>query len=125
MSFETKLGDEFLKVPKLAAEGTNWVTYKDRLLWSVEARGLGGHLDGSETEPEDPKSLDAEMKAWRMGEAVVKQQIAGTLPDTLFMQIKRLKSAYEIFRHLAKLFEQRSRVVAVEILRKMQNLRCR
>ncbi|KIK16308.1 hypothetical protein PISMIDRAFT_269806 [Pisolithus microcarpus 441] len=127
MSFETKLGDEFLKVPKLAAEGTNWVTYKDRLLWSVEARGLGGHLDGSETEPEDPKSLTgrgeswapttsaekkevevwkAEMKTWQMGKAIIKQQIAGTLPNTLFTQIKRLKSAYEIFRHLAKLFEQ-------------------
>ncbi|KIK22992.1 hypothetical protein PISMIDRAFT_101446 [Pisolithus microcarpus 441] len=124
MSFETKLGDEFLKVPKLTADGTNWVTYKDRLLWSVEARGLGGHLDGSETEPEDPKLLSAEMKTWRMGEAVVKQQVAGTLPNTLFTQIKQLKTSHEIFNHLAKLFEQRSRVVAVEILRKMQNLRC-
>ncbi|KIK11367.1 hypothetical protein PISMIDRAFT_122819 [Pisolithus microcarpus 441] len=97
MSFETKLGDEFLKVLKLAAEGTNWVTYKDRLLWSVEARGLGGHLDGLETEPEDRKSLTGRGESWAPTTSAEKKEIAGTLPDTLFTQIKRLKSAYEIF----------------------------
>ncbi|KIJ04607.1 hypothetical protein PAXINDRAFT_40262, partial [Paxillus involutus ATCC 200175] len=64
------------------------------------------------------------LKEWQIGEAVVKQQIAGTIPDTLFLQVKSLATANSIFTYLAKLFEQRSRIVSVEILRKMQALRC-
>jgi len=128
MSTSTKLGDDFLRVPKLAADGENWVTYKDRLQWSVDARGLLGHLDGTETKPVDPSTLTgrgaswvpasademkevvvykATMKEWRMGEAIVKQQIAGTIPDTL-----------------SNMFEQRSRIVSVELLRKLQEQKC-
>ena len=46
------------------------------------------------------------MKEWRMGEAVVKQQIAGTIPDSLFIQIKGLETAKDIFAHLLNLFEK-------------------
>ena len=48
MSSTTKLGDEFLCVPKLDVTGTNWVIYKDRFLWSIDAHGLLEHIDGSE-----------------------------------------------------------------------------
>jgi hypothetical protein len=57
MSFTTKLGDDFLRVPKLTADGENWVTYKERLLWSIDARGLVGHLDSTTTKPVDPATL--------------------------------------------------------------------
>ena len=106
-SSTTKLGDDFLRVPKLDIAGVNWVVYKDRFLWSVDARGLLDHLEGTKGEPTDPldetvraagKPLDkaqtlAEVewkkaiKEWKQGEAVVKQQIAGTIPDSLFMKI--------------------------------------
>jgi hypothetical protein len=49
-SFTSKLGNDFLRVPKLASDGKNWVVYKDRLRLSVQARGLAGHL-GSHTQP--------------------------------------------------------------------------
>jgi len=145
MSTSTKLGDDFLHVPKLAADGENWVTYKDRLQWSIDARGLLGHLDGTEKKPVDPSTLmgrgaswvpstademkeivvyNSTNKEWRMGEAVVKQQIASTIPDTLFIQIKGLATAKEIFTYLANMFKQRSRIVSVELLRKLQELKC-
>ena len=52
MSFSTttKLGDDFLCVPRLDVAGINWVVYKDRFLWSVDARGLLDHLEGTEKE---------------------------------------------------------------------------
>jgi len=40
-----------MKVPRLEAGGANWVVYKDRFLWAVDARGLLEHVDGSEREP--------------------------------------------------------------------------
>ncbi|KAF8074878.1 hypothetical protein FPV67DRAFT_1376124, partial [Lyophyllum atratum] len=129
----TKLGDDFLRIPKLDVSGSNWVIYKDRLLWSVDARGLLDHLDGSEGEPVDPISdrdestalteaeirLEAEwkkaLKLWRQGEAVVKQQIAGTIPDSLFMKIRGFGTAQEIWEALAGDFQNKSRMVSVDL----------
>ncbi|KAF8055422.1 hypothetical protein FPV67DRAFT_1363413, partial [Lyophyllum atratum] len=129
----TKLGDDFLRIPKLDVSGSNWVIYKDRLLWSVDARGLLDHLDGSESEPVDPISdrdestalteaeirLEAEwkkaLKLWRQDEAVVKQQIAGTIPDSLFMKIRGFGTAQEIWEALAGDFQNKSRMVSVDL----------
>ena len=58
-SFTSKLGDDFLHVPKLASDGKNWVVYKDRLTLSVQAHGLGGHLDGTTTKPKQPAVTQA------------------------------------------------------------------
>ena len=110
MSFSTtaKPGDEFLHVPRLDIAGINWVVYKDRFLWSIDARGLLDHLEGTEVKPtdlidaniradskplnEEKKLVDIEwkkaVKEWRQGEDVVKQQIAGTILDSLFMKIR-------------------------------------
>ncbi|KAG1850013.1 hypothetical protein F4604DRAFT_1593154 [Suillus subluteus] len=136
-SSNSKLGEDFLHVPKLVADGENWMTYKDRLSWSVDARGFLGHLDGIEKKPIDPSMLSGRgaswlptmsdelrelstyqsaMKEWRMGKAIMKQQIAGTIPDSLFIQVKNLTTAAEIFTYLSNLFEKRSRVVSVELL---------
>jgi len=144
-SSNTKLGDDFLRVPKLAADGENWMTYKDRLSWSVDARGFLGHLEGTEKKPVDPLTLSgrgaswilttsdeireltaykAAMKEWRLGEAITKQQIAGMIPDSLFIQVKSLATAGEIFMYLSNLFEKHSQVVSVKLLRKLQDQKC-
>ena len=46
-----KLDNDLMKVPKLEAGGVNWVVYKVRFVWSIDARGLLEHVDGSEREP--------------------------------------------------------------------------
>ena len=105
MSVSTKLGDEFLRIPKLDVSGTNWVIFKDRFTWALDARGILDHIDGTSKEPAYPISeKDAEkplteeqtklegewkkdMKEWKMGEAIAKQQIASSIPDSLFMKV--------------------------------------
>ena len=138
MSFSTtKLGDEFLRVPKLDVAGINWVVYKDRFLWSIDARGLLDHLEGTKEELTDP--IDALIRAnvamkplddaqvlvetewkkavteWRQGEAVVKQQIAGTIPDSLFMKIRGKGTAREIWDGLGDDFQKKSQMVSVDL----------
>ena len=49
-----KLGDDFLRIPKLDVSGSNWVIFKDRFLWSVDAHGLTEHVDGTSQSPKDP-----------------------------------------------------------------------
>ena len=51
-----KLGNDLMKVPRLEAGSTNWVVYKDRFLWSVDAWGLLEHVDGSPKESQYAQS---------------------------------------------------------------------
>ena len=58
-SFTLKLGDDFLRLPKLTSDGRNWVIYKDGLMLSVQACALKGHLDGTTTKPTEPTVTQA------------------------------------------------------------------
>ena len=139
-----KLSDDLMKVPKLDVSGTNWVIYKDRFLWAVDARGLLHHVDGSGWEPRRPPiarkpildgdgkevgtedapdetdkqrlaTYQIELKAWRQGEAIVKQQIAATIPDSLFMKIRTQGTAMDIWQALTADFQNKSRMVSVDL----------
>ena len=149
MSVSTKLGDEFLRIPKLEVSGTNWVIFKDRFTWALDARGILDHIDGSATEPAKPEAkelgsdtteeqktaeaekqekLEAEwkkdVKEWKQGEAIAKQQIASSIPDSLFMKVWAKGTAYDIWTELEKHFEKRSRMVSIDLRRRLQELRC-
>lgn len=84
------MGDEHrINVPKLAADGTNWVVYRDRMAWAMESRALADHLT-NQTMPQAyatagvVNGLDAPTR-WALGEAAVKQAIAASVPDSVFM----------------------------------------
>ena len=160
MSTSMKLGDDLMKVPKLEVTGSNWVIYKDRFSWAIDARGLLEHIDGSAWEPikpsivmkktaegleegaetgtgdsgaveelteADKKRLEEwteKLRVWKLGEAVVKQQIAATIPDSLFMKIRGKGTAHEIWEALTKDFQNKSRMVSVDLRRRLQQQRC-
>ena len=145
MTTTTKLGDEFLRIPKLDVSGSNWVLYKERFFWALDARAIMmlDHVDGTGGEPTDPvskksreenKLTDAEkelekewkkeLKEWKQGEAVAKQQIASSIPDSLFMKIRAKATAFEIWKELEGHFQNRSRMVSVDLRRRIQDLRC-
>jgi len=153
-----KLGDDLMKVPKLDVNGANWVVYKDRFLWAIDARGLVEHIDGSSWEPkrpvvtlrvtttdasasgggktekaveelteDDEKRLETwkeKLRVWKLGQAIVKQQIAATIPDSLFMKIRGKGTAYEIWEALTNDFQNKSRMVSVDLRRRLQQQRC-
>jgi len=141
MSSTTKLGDEFLHVPKLNVTGMNWVIYKDHFLWSIDPCRLLEHIDGSEQQPIDPidhtvtsvLSADEQvaevewkklLKAWKQGEAIAKQQIAGTIPDSLFMKICGHETAKEIWDALVNNFQNKSQMVSVNLHHQLQEEKC-
>ena len=143
MSVSTKLGDEFLRIPKLDVSGTNWVIFKDRFTWALDARGILDHIEGSSAEPadlitdadrkkgpltEEQTKLETdwkkEVKEWKQAEAIAKQQIASSIPDSLFMKVRAKGTAYEIWTELGKHFEKRSRMVSIDLRRRLQEVRC-
>ncbi|OSC97354.1 hypothetical protein PYCCODRAFT_1377257, partial [Trametes coccinea BRFM310] len=135
MSSNIKIGDDAVRVPRLELGGSNWVLYKDRLLWAADAKGYRGHLDGTAREPIAPQATaaqaataagtaapgaaagtpgaaatatevtpdqaqvtyEAALSEWRKGEANVKQLIASTIPDSLFMKIRAKPTARAIW----------------------------
>jgi len=64
------------------------------------------------------------LKEWKQGEAVVKQQIAATIPDSLFMKIQNKGTALEIWEALQGDFQNKSQIVAVDLRRHLQQERC-
>ncbi|TBU21882.1 hypothetical protein BD309DRAFT_819537, partial [Dichomitus squalens] len=124
-----KLGDDYVRVPKLDVGGSNWVLYKERLTWAADAKGLVGHLDGTSAEPVAPPSsagtnttapvggtaTGLELAGWKKGEAIVKQLIASTIPDSLFMKVRAKGTAHAIWQALAAEFEKRSRMVSLDL----------
>ena len=145
MSISTKLGDEFLRIPKLEVSGTNWVIFKDRFTWALDARGILDHINGSSKEPghsmvpepadvtkplteeeakkaeEEHVKLDVEwkkeIKEWKQGKAILKQQIASSILDSLFIKVRAKGTAYEIWTEPEKHFEKRSHMVSIDLCR--------
>jgi hypothetical protein len=61
------------------------------------------------------KEWKVEQKDWRQGEAIVKQQIAATIPDSLFMKIRDKGTALEIWDALQNDFQKKSCMIAVDL----------
>lgn len=130
MTSTSKIGDEFLRILRLDISGSNWVLYKERFFWALDACAILHHVDRTGTEPTDPvqeeswkteklsdteKELDKEWKResreWRQGEAVAKQQITSSILDSLFMKIRTKGTAHEIWKELEGHFQNHSHMV--------------
>ena len=55
-TIDLKLGNNFLHVLRLPAEGKGFVVWKEHLELSVQAQGLYGHLDGTTMKLTNPPS---------------------------------------------------------------------
>jgi hypothetical protein len=47
LSSTAKLGEYLTKLPACKSDGTNWVFFRDRFLFALDAAGLGDHFDPS------------------------------------------------------------------------------
>ncbi|KAF8156113.1 hypothetical protein B0H34DRAFT_659808, partial [Crassisporium funariophilum] len=118
MSYSTK--EEFFKVPKLLADGSNWVTYRDRLRWALTARGHLKHIDTVIPEPVDTNAgtslpdpvananayaariamdttYETRLQNYKTAEAVVMRSITSSVPDSVFNRIEARKTAKDVW----------------------------
>ena len=124
MSFNAKLGNDFLHVPRLPADGKGFVVWKERLELSVRAQGLYSHLDGTITRPDTPplqpvrsgpltkeqvstsERYTREINQYLQEQAIVFQQIASMIPDSLYLKIKGRPTVKEAWDALKANFER-------------------
>ena len=126
MSFNLKLGNDFLHILRLPADGKGFVVWKERLELLIQACELYGHLDGTVIRPDTPlprpagsTALTAEklstfekyakdISQYSQEQAIVFQQIASTIPDSLYLKIMGKLTVKEAWDALKADFERRS-----------------
>src|SRR5882762_10759793 len=133
-------------IPKLADDGTNWITYKERLLTTIGARGLMRYVEGQAVKPEpfklDPKgkkllkedateATEAKREAredkideWYQKDSLAKQHIFSTIMNRLLLRVKKLPNASEIWEEIRHIHEGKTELVQVDLRRRLQDTRC-
>ncbi|KAJ7223769.1 hypothetical protein C8J57DRAFT_991787, partial [Mycena rebaudengoi] len=116
-------------IPKCKADGTNWSVYKSRFSYAANAAGMGDHLLKTHVAPTAPTTAsppmaaeaialeahDKELKAFKSGQAIVKQAIVSTIPDPLFLHMKGATSAATLWEKVSDEFEKKSKMVTVDL----------
>ena len=123
------MSDKFkIRITKLAADGSNWVTYRDHITWALDVKGLLKHLmnDTIMSDYATAGMIDGLTLGvwWKRDKAMVKQLVAGSVPDMVFSQIKAGLKAKEVWDRLRMLYEGRSKLILVDLQRKLQNMCC-
>jgi hypothetical protein len=137
-------------VPKLLDNGTNWITYRERVMTAVGSRGLKQHLEGRAKKPQEVVTIDigtanapkivssvdgtteatedqieeAEKKLdkYEQRECAIKQALYGSISDRRLLEIKNLTTAAEAWKKLCSLHEDKSEIVAVDRRAHLQSL---
>ena len=118
------------------------MVWRERLELSIKARGLFSHLDRTTVRSDDPlmrpvgsKTLTVEevslldkytkdLNQYLLEQAVFLQQIALTIPDSLYLKIKGKLTAKKAWELLKGDFEKRSMMITIELQRKLQDVQC-
>ncbi|KAG2345671.1 hypothetical protein BDR05DRAFT_864888, partial [Suillus weaverae] len=102
-------------VPKLAEDGSNWITYKEQTLTAIGARGSMRYTDGrairpvpfQAKKPDGSKPMETEIEAldktidkFYQKDSLVKQQVFSTISDRLLLRVQKLDSAATIWAEI-------------------------
>lgn len=114
-------------LPNLAADGSNWVTYRDRIKRTITIRGLSDHLTNDAITQNyvsagDIGGLTPEQR-WTADKIAVNQIFCATIPDLVFSEIKSTYEPKGIWEKLKDLSEEKSRRLLVGQWRKIQKMR--
>ena len=126
-------------IPKLAEDGSNWITYKERMLTAIGGRGLMRYVDGRAKTPApfalDPKTnkpltvkgaeateaeieaLDDKLDDYYQKDALVKQHIFSTISDRLLLRVQSLLSASKIWAEIRTIHEGKTELVQIDLRR--------
>ena len=142
MLLDLKLGNDFLHVPRLPADGKGFIVWKERLELSIQAHRLYGHLDGTIARPDTPlprpagttaltteqvSTIEKYMKdisQYSQGQAIVFQQIASMIPNALYLRIKGKPTVKEAWDALKADFKRQSLMITIKLQKKLQDTHC-
>jgi len=133
-------------VLKLAEDGSNWITYMERTLTAIGARGLMWYTDGraikltpflidektkAVTKPDglmptqaEINELDKKIDDYYQKNSLIKQQVFSTITDRLLLHVQNLHKASEIWAEICQIHEGKTELVQIDLCWCMQETRC-
>jgi hypothetical protein len=139
-------GSTLFNIPQLAEDGTNWITYKERMLTAIGARGLMRYVDGRAVKPvpykvdatkgilmksdgsqateTEVEELDKKIDEYYQKDSLVKQQIFSTVTDRVLLRIQKQDGASAIWTEVCKIHEGKTELVQIDLRRRLQEMRC-
>ncbi|KAJ8581324.1 hypothetical protein M405DRAFT_751978, partial [Rhizopogon salebrosus TDB-379] len=123
-------------VPKLAEDGSNWITYKERALTAIGARGLMRYTDGRAKKPkpfeldssgkpikadksaatdDEVEELENKIDEFFMKDSLVKQQLFSTISDRLLLRVQKLENAAKIWAEICTIHEGKTELVQIDM----------
>jgi LTR polyprotein gag-polypeptide-like protein/Pol polyprotein len=115
-------------VEKLLSDGSNWVNYRDWMIWSLRSWGLLLHLalttmPANYTVVGSTQNVTPAMQ-WEADKATTMQVIAASIPNSVFTNIKSKTTAKDAWDTLKALFEGRMTMVLVQLSQQLQSACC-
>lgn len=115
-------------IPKLEADGSNWGSYRDRMVFMLGVFDLDDHLTDTEVhksgaEVETVDEAEATFR-WERDDASVKQYIASSIPNNVFTLVKGGTTAKDVWQNLSAQFESQSRTLRGKLKRRLCMERC-
>src|SRR6267142_598588 len=117
-----------IQVPKLSPDGSNWVVYRDRLIWAMQTNTFTVHAAADApttayTAIGNVSGLTPDAR-WAKEENTIKLVLGSTLPDTAFNRIKTTANVRDAWEILRWVYEEQSKALVVDIIWKFRNKRC-
>ena len=123
MHFEDKI-----TIPKLSDNGSNWVDYRDRVLWLLELQTIDDHInhDSPPTAYQNQGKVRGLEYAnrWKKEETAIKQVIGPSIPHATFSRIKGQKNVKGVWDILKQIYEEKTRALAADLMQQFRNTRC-
>jgi hypothetical protein len=121
------MSNQPLVLPKLAIDGSNWITFRDRLIWIMESQEWELHLtEGSTpaayTAVGDVNGVTPERR-WRTEENAIKLLLGQALPDQIFNQIKSKRTIFTLWEELKSPYENRTEMITTDLGVKFQQIK--
>ncbi|EIW54259.1 uncharacterized protein TRAVEDRAFT_76178, partial [Trametes versicolor FP-101664 SS1] len=129
-------------VPKLASDGSNWVTYRERMKVVQTAKGHMPHICGTSRKPLLPPPINRDLPhitiqytelvdkmelkytLWETKEAGARALIYETLSDNLFIEVQSQPTTKALWEAVVASCENKSLMYANTIRTRIQNTRC-
>ncbi|KAF8835111.1 hypothetical protein BDN67DRAFT_875553, partial [Paxillus ammoniavirescens] len=111
-------------VPKLEADGWNWVIFKNRLEWELATHGITNHLSGKALKPIPPGNsatqdqLDnytASVAEWQKPEFTCCQQLARALSDSTLWKILHSETVANMWTTITKEYKSKTALVQADL----------
>jgi hypothetical protein len=120
-------------VPKLARDGSNWVTWKTQTLATLGSnKGVMRHLNGTVRVPDplptheanavitesDEEAYDKAERCWDdyyQREGLIKAQIYTMIPEALLIEVRKLSTAKETWDMVCAKHKHTALIVKVDI----------